>query len=149
MNTVSKIFSKPNALHLDNLLADLVAAFNSKREAILASYNVTELEVQIIRYLTDQEQKKMKEVGEHFGIKLSTLTSTVDKLEKNRLVKRRNSKDDRRVIYIKPTSRGQSLLTELDGASRLAIEPLEADMEAEEYAAMVRGLERVLSVLEA
>ena len=128
---------------------DIVGAFNQKRQAVLDAYHVTEMEVEIIRYLMEQEQKKMKEVGEHFAIKLSTLTSTVDKLEKNRLVKRRNSKEDRRVIYIKPTSRGQALLTELEDASRLATGSLGGEFTPEEYDVIVRGLERVLALLDA
>jgi DNA-binding MarR family transcriptional regulator len=103
------------------------------------------MEVNIIRYLDEEEQKKMKEVGEHFQIKLSTLTSTIDKLEKGKLVKRKNSKDDRRVIYIKPTAKGQKLLADLNDVVRHIAESMVRDTNAAEFEATLNGMERVLN----
>ena len=147
MNTVSKLFTEPSALRLESALNELVLALNHRRLSILNSYHVGELEVEIIRFLHEHEQKKMKEVGEHFNIKLSTLTSTIDKLEKNKLVKRKNSKEDRRVIYIRPTAKGQNLLTDLVDATRDLAEKMVADLNAADFDSMIRGLDQVLDLL--
>lgn len=147
MNTVSKLFTEPNAIHLENVLNELVLAFNHQRQSILNRYHVSELEVEIIKYLSEHEQKKMKEVGEYFNIKLSTLTSTIDKLEKNKLVKRKNSKEDRRVIYIKPTAKGLNLLTDLDASMRNLSESLTSETNAPEFDALVKGLDRVVALI--
>jgi DNA-binding MarR family transcriptional regulator len=90
MGTMNDVIPKTQALNLDTVLRDLTSALHDRRESVLSQYNVTELEAAIIRYLSQNEMQKMKEVGEHFNIKLSTLTSTVDKLEQNRLVRRRS-----------------------------------------------------------
>jgi MarR family transcriptional regulator, organic hydroperoxide resistance regulator len=145
MSTVSKLFPEPSALQFEHVLSDLVLAINHKRQSILSHYGVGEMEVQIIRYLNHEEQKKMKEVGEHFQIKLSTLTSTIDKLEKGKLVKRRNSKDDRRVIFIKPTAKGQKLLADLDDVVRSIADQMVRDTNAAEFESMLKGMERVLA----
>ncbi|MEL6674316.1 MAG: MarR family transcriptional regulator [Bacteroidota bacterium] len=147
MNTVSKMFNAPSATRLETLLKEVVLAYNDHRQAILDRYNVTELEVEIIRYLDAQEQKKMKEVGEHFGIKLSTLTSTIDKLEKNKLVKRKNSREDRRVIYIKPTAKGQTLLSDLIETTRSLSLEMEKENKAPDFEIIVSGLDRILTHL--
>ena len=118
MNIVSERTIDSNAIHLENILNDLVIAFNSRRLSVLNRYNVSELDVEIIKFLIENENKKMKEVGDNFNIKLSTLTSTIDKLEKGKLVKRKNSKEDRRVIYIQPTAKGEKLLTDLADLTR-------------------------------
>ncbi|GAB4420618.1 MAG: hypothetical protein OHK0039_34440 [Bacteroidia bacterium] len=147
MNAVSKLFSEPNVLHLEELLSDVVNAFNRRRMLVLDQYGVTESDVEIIRYLNEQDQKKMKEVGEVFAIKLSTLTSTVDKLEKLKLVKRRNSKEDRRVIFIKPTTRGQNLLSDLQEITRVVADALVSGSNAQDYDTLKKSLERILSMM--
>ena len=90
MNIVSERTIENNAVHLEQLLNDLVLAFNNSRLSVLNRYNVSELDVEIIKFLVENENKKMKEVGDNFNIKLSTLTSTIDKLEKGKLVKQKN-----------------------------------------------------------
>ena len=144
MSTAKKLYQDPNALKLEGLLNELVLAFNLQRQSILNGYHVTELEVDIISYLNDEEQKKMKEVGEYFNIKLSTLTSTIDKLEKNKLVKRKNSKEDRRVIYIRPTAKGLNLLTELSQTMNEISEVIARSLKQNEFDSLVKGLDRIL-----
>lgn len=145
MNTVSKLFTEPSIVRLEEVLNELILAFNQKRHSVLSQYGVNETDVEIIRYLTDQEQKKMKEVGEHFHIKLSTLTSTVDKLEKAKLVKRKSSKDDRRVIYIQVTNRGQALIHDLSDPGHAVAEACMNDLSVPECDALTRGLEHMLA----
>jgi len=143
MSTATKPSTASNALHLEQALNDLVKAFNLRRLSILNRYRVNEMEVEITHFLNEHEMKKMKEVGEHFNIKLSTLTSTIDKLEKNKLVKRKNSKEDRRVIYIRPTAKGQSLLTELDESMRSISESVANSLSTSEFGSLAKGLELI------
>lgn len=147
MNTVSKLFSEPSAIRLERTLKELVLAFNNQRLDILDRYKVGELEVDIIRFLEDHEQKKMKEVGDYFKIKLSTLTSTIDKLEKNKLVKRKSSKEDRRVIYIRPTPKGQSLLNDLLNSTHEVADKVIQGIKGPEYDAAVKVLDQTLDLL--
>jgi MarR family transcriptional regulator, organic hydroperoxide resistance regulator len=148
MSTVSQLFTEPSAIRLEQLLEGVVWGINAKRQNVLSQYNVGELEVRIISYLDAQDEKKMKEVGEHFKIKLSTLTSTIDKLEKNKLVKRKNSKDDRRVIFIKPTARGQKLLVELAEITRSLAESLVQESNAAEFDSVARALEKMRQLVQ-
>ncbi len=149
MSTVNKLFPEPNALRLETIVTDLIFALNHRRLSILNRYKVSEMEVEIIRYLDLHEMQKMKEVGEYFNIKLSTLTSTIDKLEKNRLVKRKNSKEDRRVIYIRPTPKGQNLLNELNAYTREMAEAVTAESKPHDFTALVSGIEKMNSLLKA
>ncbi|MEL6256391.1 MAG: MarR family transcriptional regulator [Bacteroidota bacterium] len=144
---MSKLFSEPSAIRLERTLKELVLAFNNQRLDILNRYKVGELEVDIIRFLEEHEQKKMKEVGDYFKIKLSTLTSTIDKLEKNRLVKRKSSKEDRRVIYIKPTPKGQALLNDLVNSTHDVAEQVLRGIKGPEYDAAIKVLDKTLDLM--
>lgn len=141
MTTVSQLFPKPSAVRLEHLLDGVVWGINAKRQAILNQYGVGEMDIRIITYLVENDEKKMKEVGEHFNIKLSTLTSTIDKLEKSKLVKRKNSKDDRRVIFIHPTAKGQKLLEDLADITRSLAGALVEDSNAAEFDSIAKALE--------
>ncbi|MEM8892077.1 MAG: MarR family transcriptional regulator [Bacteroidota bacterium] len=132
---------------MERTLKELVLAFNNQRLDILNRYKVGELEVDIIRFLEEHEQKKMKEVGDYFKIKLSTLTSTIDKLEKNRLVKRKSSKEDRRVIYIKPTPKGQALLNDLVNSTHDVAEQVIRGIKGPEYDAAIKVLDKTLDLM--
>ena len=144
MSTVNQIFPTPNALRLESVVNQLIMSLQEKRASILDSYKVTDIEVDIINYLQEHEMQKMKEVGEHFNIKLSTLTSTIDKLEKNKLVKRKNSKEDRRVIFIRPTTKGISLLHDLEAYTSDVAEEGTSQMKPNDFAALVGGIEKML-----
>lgn len=90
-----------------------VSKMNEKRNGLLAEHGIVESDIEVLRFLDTHEIKKMKDLGDLFGLKFSTLTSTVDRLENNRLVKRKPSKDDRRVVFVSIAPRGRALLTEL------------------------------------
>lgn len=147
MNTVSKLFVEPNAYRLESTLQSLVKSYNERHQSILDRYDVTEQDVEIIRYLDEQEQMKMKEVGEYFQIKLSTLTSTIDKLEKAKLVKRKNSKEDRRVIFIHPTTRGRNLLSELAEPSRIVSQRAIEELKADQFQLLINTLDNMVEEL--
>lgn len=148
-----KLISKPifimthstvTSTNLDNVLFQFVIAMNERRSTILTNYGISENDIEIVRYLNANEVKKMKELGEQFDLKFSTLTSTIDRLEQNRLVKRRNSKDDRRVVFVQINQRGQQLLTDLDEMYQKVAENF-SGLNEEALNAMVVGLNAVIS----
>lgn len=144
MSTATKTSPESNSTRLEEVLNDIVLAFNQRRQSILRQFNVNEMEVEIISYLDENEMKKMKEVGEHFNIKLSTLTSTIDKLEKNKLVKRKNSKEDRRVIFIRPTKTGQKLLESLTDSTRELANRLSVSLSDADCQTLIGNLGRIV-----
>lgn len=136
--------STVTSTNLDNVLFQFVIAMNERRSTILTNYGISENDIEIVRYLNANEVKKMKELGEQFDLKFSTLTSTIDRLEQNRLVKRRNSKDDRRVVFVQINQRGQQLLTDLDEMYQKVAENF-SGLNEEALNAMVVGLNAVIS----
>ena len=147
MSTASKTIPQPADKQLKEVLNDLVLAFNHKRQSILDHYGVIETDIEIIRYLMENDQKKMKELGEKFDIKLSTLTSIIDKLEKSKLVKRKNSKKDRRVIYIHLSSKAETLMTDLEQTNVQIGKVIDGSLDKEEQDSLIKGLDVILTHL--
>ena len=87
-------------------------AFRQHQNDIRRRYKISANEMEIILYIPDFGPQRMKAIGEQFKIKFSTLTSLVDKIEKLGLVKRVNSKEDRRSILVTITKKGKKMLDE-------------------------------------
>ena len=97
---------------LEFSLLNLSEIFRKRQDFIKKKYKISALEMDMIQYVIDHGPQKMKDVSKHFHIKLSTLTSIIDKAEQNRVLKRVNSKDDRRVVYLDVTARGRKVYEE-------------------------------------
>ena len=98
--------------HLEKLEKSLIAlrdVFRKHQRYIKDNFKISELEMEILQFVALNGRRKMKDIGEAFNIKLSTLTSIVDKIERQKFVKRINSKEDRRAVYLDLTPKGKRL----------------------------------------
>jgi len=85
---------------LEQSIITLNNVLRKEQRYIMDKYKISSQEMEILQYVIENGPQKMKVISEHFNIKLSSLTSVIDKAEKRRVVKRVNSKEDRRVVYL-------------------------------------------------
>jgi DNA-binding MarR family transcriptional regulator len=71
---------------------------------------LTIMQLQALAYIHEKKRVSMSEIAVQFSITLPTATSLLDKLVSMKLVKREQSKEDRRVVYIVLTEKGGELL---------------------------------------
>lgn len=95
-------------------MMNLRDAFRHHQNHVRMQYDISETEMEIILYVEKNGAQKMKHIGETFNIKFSTLTSLVDKIEELGLIKRVNSKEDRRSVLVTLTKKGKKLVDEYD-----------------------------------
>lgn len=127
---------------LERQLFQMRDAFRQHQNEIRKRYKITANEMEIILYINDFGPQRMKAIGERFMIKFSTLTSLVDKIEKLNLVKRVNSKEDRRSILVTVTKKGKKMLDEYNDQIRVLAERMT------EIAHKEDNLPRLVSTLE-
>lgn len=94
---------------LESSLIELRDVFRKHQRYIKDTFKISEQEMEILQFVALNGRKKMKEIGESFNIKLSTLTSIIDKIERQKFVKRVNSRTDRRAVYLELTPKGKKL----------------------------------------
>jgi DNA-binding MarR family transcriptional regulator len=94
---------------LEKSLIALRDVFRKHQRYIKDNFKISELEMEILQFVALNGLRKMTDIGEAFNIKLSTLTSIVDKIERQKFVKRINSKEDRRAVYLDLTPKGKRL----------------------------------------
>lgn len=94
--------------------------FRALQEAVLTRLNGLDLqdmanlskdlsvqEYRSLEFLASDEPRKTKELAEHLGLAMNSVTTVVDGLETKRLARRRRDHADRRVVRVELTTSGQ------------------------------------------
>lgn len=92
---------------LESALQAVNHFFRTQEELIQSRHGISKLEMDILQLVCRKGPIKMKEIAAHYQLKLSTLTSVVDKAERHEVLSRRNSKEDRRFVLVDATEHGQ------------------------------------------
>jgi DNA-binding MarR family transcriptional regulator len=98
----------------------------------------------LVTYLSSYAPSTIGELGRVFGLKGSTLTSMLDRLEAARLVVRRDNPDDRRSFLVELTAAGEKVAAAL----RQEIESLEEEVLRRLPHRDLAGFRAVLAALE-
>jgi len=93
-------------------------------EGTSAELDVLVPEGHLLTYLASYAPASVGELGRVFGLKGSTLTSMLDRLEERRLILRRDNPEDRRSFLVDVTASGERIAAAL----RKRIEALEGDV---------------------
>ena len=105
---------------------------------------VSPLEGHVLTYLRRYAPVPVGELVRVFGVKQSTFTSLLDRLERAGLVSRESNPDDRRSFLIHISRKGRALTGRLN---RL-LERLEGEIRGRVRAADVRGFHAVMGAVE-
>jgi MarR family transcriptional regulator, transcriptional regulator for hemolysin len=105
---------------------------------------VSPLEGHVLTYLRKYAPAPVGELVRVFGVKQSTFTSLLDRLERDGLVRREPNPADRRSFLIHITERGRELTARLN---RL-LEKLEDDIRARLRQAEAKGFHAVMAAVE-
>ncbi|GAB4420622.1 MAG: hypothetical protein OHK0039_34460 [Bacteroidia bacterium] len=147
MNTLGKEATALTGTKLEKGLYDLAEVYRKHQAYIKLKYKISALEMEIIQYISSDGRKKMKEIGEYFNIKLSTLTSIIDKIEEQKLVRRVNSQEDRRVVYLEVTRRGTQLHEQYSRYIHVVACMVHRSLNPDQFEALLQGLEQMTEVM--
>ncbi len=128
---------------LEVSLIELRDVFRRHQRYIKENFKISELEMEILQYVAINGRKKMKEIGDAFNIKLSTLTSIIDKIERQKFVKRVNSKTDRRAVYLDLTPKGKKLYEKYSHYVRVIARLMKRSVKNEHFGIFVDALEKI------
>lgn len=147
MNTVDLASESLSVERLEKSLRTLSDVYRKHQDYIKTKYQISALEMEIIQLVVLEGRKKMKEIGTHFNVKLSTLTSIIDKIERQRLVKRVNSQKDRRVVFLEVTKKGQRLYENYSQYLHVIAQMMRRSMDDDQFQALVQGLETMTELV--
>ena len=132
---------------LEEGLLQLGDVYRKHQSYIKTKYQISALEMEIIQLVDLEGPKRMKDIGGYFDVKLSTLTSVVDKIEKQGLVKRVNSQEDRRVVLLQVSRKGKKLHDQYQRYLHVIALLTHRNMNPNEFSGFLEGLEKISEIL--
>jgi len=106
--------------------------------------NMSTPQLKALLLISDEETIRMRELARKLGGSFSNATVLVDRLVDRGLVERLMDPDDRRVVLVRTTGEGQVLIEQLVTSWRALSESVLDAMDAEDLAALRRGLAALL-----
>lgn len=102
---------KPNVKtgDLSDLCIALGKAMYKQADRFLAAYGLTPSQFEILTVLSEEGEIPLNRLSERLCCACSNVTGIVDRLERDGLVKRERSHEDRRVILLGLTEKGQEV----------------------------------------
>jgi MarR family transcriptional regulator, organic hydroperoxide resistance regulator len=146
------VTSRADALRLDDQLCfALYAASRALTRAyapLLEPLGITYPQYLVLLVLWEEDGASVKRLGERLELDSGTLTPLLKRLEKQRLVRRRRSEEDERVVHIHLTAAGRDLKAKAKGipislACAMGFDP--ADAESRDSLVSLRDRLRSLS----
>ncbi len=131
---------------LEQSLFQLTDVIQKHQEIVQKRFKVSAIEIDILRLLDAEGEKKMKDIGDRVRVKLSNLTNIIDRLESHKLVKRINSKTDRRSIFVHISTKGKKLLTDYSEFLRELSTRMSSAVQDDQFNILVDGLEKISKV---
>jgi DNA-binding MarR family transcriptional regulator len=88
------------------------------------------------------------ELAEEFEVKKSAITAIVNRLTEKELIKRTRDENDRRVIYLTLTEKGNELYTNTEEKIRKLVESFITSFEESEILAFIKTYEKLNNLLD-
>jgi DNA-binding MarR family transcriptional regulator len=104
----------------------IVKAYNRISQGInpsfLAKMSLTIAQMKVLFLFEDNKKFSMSELSSLYSVSVSTMTSMVDRLFQNGMLKREQDENDRRIVLVSLTAKGRKVLTKLVDARREVLE---------------------------
>jgi len=131
---------------VDQVLEAIIYLYTESRritKELAKRADLTGPQLTVVKLLEQFGDLSLSELSDRIRAQNSTVTGIIDRMERENLVTRERSKEDRRVVYIKLTAKGREL------AREIPIEPMEIFKGALESlsAQEMRDLMRIMSKL--
>jgi len=115
----------------------------------LDSFSDTSLSTneKVVLQILDETAISMKDISQRTGLALSTLTNIIDKMEEKKLVKRRHSRKDRRMVKIELATTGRRIKTRFNKLISVISSTLLDILAEEDRRHFVAALQRISQVM--
>lgn len=131
------------AERMNNLLLLIVRHEISRENNHLSRGVVTIPQIHVLGYLSQKKTCSMRDITSGLSMKNSTLTGIVDRLVIMGLARRFNCKEDRRVVHVTITKKGERILQGLDEDRKRTIKRIFGNISAKDRRAYIKILEKV------
>ncbi len=136
------------AIEMQQLIHSLLKNYGRCEEMCLAQQGVTVAQAYSLLTLPPAGQITMNELSTKMELASSTMTRMIDQLVTKELVQRQRDEEDRRVVWVKLTAKGQRVRRTLDEAQRELFQGSLNEISEEERAGILHALKSLNDLFE-
>ncbi|BCV24490.1 MarR family winged helix-turn-helix transcriptional regulator [Gelria sp. Kuro-4] len=126
---------------LDNTLSRFIRLLHARYRSAAAD-SLTPAQFFVLRHVACQGESTISDLAAVLGVSLSAVTSLVDRLVNDELVERRHSEEDRRLVLVRLTPRGEQVLAAKQAARTQLIAAAFASLTPREISTLTALLEK-------
>ncbi|MDX1905733.1 MAG: MarR family winged helix-turn-helix transcriptional regulator [Bacteroidia bacterium] len=141
MSATSSELTPRDISQLEQTLVQLHHIFRRHRDHIKKKYQISAVEMDIIQLIIQQGPCKMKHIADTFQLKLSTLTSLVDKAETQGILCRTSQPNDKRVVLLDVTAQGRSIYQDYSAYLTQIARHIQHNFDEDTLQDFIRGVE--------
>ncbi|UWG97082.1 MarR family transcriptional regulator [Dehalobacter sp. DCM] len=138
---------KYSEVDLVKLFFEIFKSFKRNMSKCFVDNGVTMPQGMVLTVLTHHGEMKISELSNAVNLSNSTISGIVDRLEKQELVIRTRSEDDRRIVYVKASPKAESFHKQHHDMIRQNMEKMLSKATPEEIEKIYDGLTVLKKVL--
>lgn len=137
--------TKLNAYSTGLLQGKAYRSLNSALTKALVLFDISIPEWKLMGQLYDHGDMKLAELADRLDVEAPLVTALIDKLEKKALVKRTQSRTDKRAKIITITSKGKELIEKSEPSVKLAMNDLLKGVSHEQLVTYISVLQTIVN----
>lgn len=142
----------PDALNdsvtkIERLLRHVAFIIKKRGRDILVDFGITSPQFNALLALREQPNMTMGELCEKLFLACSTATDLIDRMEKNGFLERNRDAQDRRVIRLSISEKGQDVIREVLAARRRYVASMLEKLTSEEIEQLAHSLDKLHSLM--
>ncbi|MEI7941913.1 MAG: MarR family transcriptional regulator [Candidatus Riflemargulisbacteria bacterium] len=134
--------------NLLKLLHNISKLLRSQVEKNSQKYGLTMPQLSLLKFIATQKETTLSEVAKQAGLSNSTTCGILDRLEKNNIITRERSAQDKRIVVIKLSEQGEQLKEEVIFSKKELLAGLLSQIEPKARKEFIETMEHFESLLE-
>lgn len=144
---MSALSKKDNGKKVLTLLNEINLTINKNLKNKFCSYGFTVPQITVLAVLSQNEKMKISDISKLIHSTNSTVSGIVDRLEKQGLIKRVKSQEDRRVVFVELDHKFLNMKEELDKEMASYLDGIFKNIDDEKTLSIISGLENLKTML--
>lgn len=142
------ILDKTKGIQIAYLIREVYSKLNQSIEREFKDTGLTVPQIMIIQLLSKNEELKVSQISSMMSLTNSTVSGIIDRLEKNDMVNRCRSQEDRRIVYIELTEKGKGLIEDFRDVINTYFDKVFKDASDQELDTILNGIDTLKHVLD-
>ncbi len=133
--------------HIADMLRQINAMINKRLRRSLRGMGLTPPQIMILTYVSKHPDCKVSDISNEFSLAASTVSSILDRLERNELIIRTRKMEDKRIVQISLSDKALQLKDSVSSTITGFMADMTNGATAEELNRITTGLELLQDVL--